>query len=229
MLKGIVPSTNFISPLQSDITNVGYREVIGKVNKVNSDPMTQIKHQLFDVKSKSRLFAFDKHNFTPPKGKTKEGYLHINIKEPQNANKIQNTIYKSLNEKEVSKNIYNTFENFDKVGKVIKKGGKAIAAISVTLDVLELGTTIKNDLNDKDKRLGKKTIKASAGIGVSWAGGIGGAKLGAMGGASIGTLICPGLGTVIGGFIGGIGGGIVGSLSGRALGEFAVDSLYKGE
>ena len=115
------------------------------------------------------------------------------------------------------------------VEKAVKNGGKALAVVGVAMDVFDLGNTIYLDLNDEDKKLGKKTLQTAVGIGGSYAGSFGGAKLGAMGGSAIGTLICPGIGTAVGGFLGGIGGGIAGAFGGRALSEHIVDKTYKGE
>ena len=110
-----------------------------------------------------------------------------------------------------------------------KNGGKALAVVGVALDAYDLGSTIYDDLNDEDKKLGKKTVSTAVGIGGSWAGAFGGAKLGAMGGAAIGSLICLGPGTVIGGFLGGVIGGIAGGWAGRTAGEAIVENVYQGD
>ncbi|MEA4968934.1 MAG: hypothetical protein VB051_00225 [Candidatus Pelethousia sp.] len=129
----------------------------------------------------------------------------------------------------ISNGVFKLAKSGNKITRIAKTGGKALAVAGVVLDAYELGSTIYVDLNDEDKKLGKKTLKTSVGIGGSWVGGLAGAKLGAMGGSAIGTFFCPGLGTAIGGIIGGVGGGITGALGARALGEHIVDKTYKGE
>lgn len=191
--------------------------------------MRGMMHQLYDVLSHQRLLEVDKHGLPNAKGTIIPDTPHLNVGTPKDASNIQRRMSKSINHKPIPEPIYKVFKNFDDAIKVVKTAGKAFAVVDVALDVYELGNTIYLDLNNEDKKLGKKTLQTSVGLAGSYVGGTGGAKLGAMGGAAIGTMICPGLGTVIGGFIGGIGGGILGALGGRALGEHIVDKTYEGE
>lgn len=218
--KGISPIMGFINPLQTQVTNVGRRPVPHKDGTV--------VQQLYDVLSNQRLLELDMHNLPNKKGTIIPDVPHMNVEVSKSASTLQKRVADSLNHKKVPTPVYEAFKNFDNVAKYTKTAGKALAVVGVALDAYELGSTIYLDLNDEDKKLGKKTLQTSVGIGASWAGGVGGAKLGAMGGAAVGTFFCPGLGTVIGGFIGGIGGGIAGALGGRTLSEYIIDKAYTG-
>lgn len=155
---------------------------------------------------------------------------HENAPTPHlNTNHKKYPELKRFDHTELPESVFKLAKSGNDIVELAKIGGKALAFGGTVADVYELGSTIYFDLNDKDKKLGKKTLQTSVGIGGSYAGGYGGAKLGAMGGAALGNLICPGLGFVIGGILGSIGGGILGSLGGRALGEHIVDKTYKGE
>ena len=216
VIRGIVPSTTYVSPLQTGITKVGIR---------NKDQTGNISRMLTDPITNENLFYFDKHGINTRQGKTPD-FKHINIKTRENAPSWQENIAQKLDHTEIPKPVYEAFKDFDQVKNVVKTGGKALAVIGAAMDVYEMGSTIADDLNDEDKKLGKKTVSTAASIGGSWAGGAAGGELGAMGGAAIGTLICPGLGTVIGGFLGGIAGGIAGAISGEKVGEFLADLIY---
>lgn len=201
--------------LHSDLTNVGFRVL----DKMRSDGTP--KRQLYDLNTKKPLLEFDFHGVNTKAGKVT--FPHMNVKVPENANKLQKYAADSLDHKAIPQSVYNSFRDFDKVGNVVKKGGKALAVVGIALDTVDLGATIYNDFQD-DGQLGKKTVKKAANIGGSWAGAAGGAKVGGWAGSAIGTAICPGLGTVIGGFIGGLFGGIAGGLAGGAISDAIVDT-----
>ena len=115
------------------------------------------------------------------------------------------------------------FKNFTKVGKVIRIGGKSLLVAGVLLDTLELGNIVIDDLNDADKKIGKKTGITVAQIGGRWAGATAGAKIGAMAGAGIGTAVAPGIGTAIGGAVLGLAGGTAGAIGGEAFVNWVFD------
>lgn len=85
------------------------------------------------------------------------------------------------------------------------------------------GGVIDQDLNDADKKIGKKTLYETVSIIGSWGGGFAGAKAGAVAGAGIGTAILPGLGTAIGGTIGAVVLGITGSYGGDKIADYVID------
>ncbi len=115
------------------------------------------------------------------------------------------------------------------MSKPVRIGGRVLLVAGVVLDTLELCSAIEADLNDVDKKLGKKTVSTTAQIGGRWAIGWAGAEAGSYGGAALGTMILPGIGTVVGGVIGGVVLGIAGAFAGDALGEWIVDITYVGE
>lgn len=105
-----------------------------------------------------------------------------NIETPPGASALQMKKAAKLDYKEPIKPVYEAFKNFDDVAKYTKTAAKALAVVGIALDAYELSKIIYLDLNDENKKLGKKTLQTSVGIGASWGGGFGGAKLGAMGG-----------------------------------------------
>ena len=237
-VKGTVPSTTVINPLQTDLTGVGYRVLVDSkvipasemknvLKTVANDGSKNIQHQLYKVDTNERLFEIHEHGVNTKAGKIPQ--KHINVDTPKNATSTQKSVAKALNHQKIPTPAYEAFHDFGKVTKVAKNGGKALAVVGVALDAYDLGSTIYDDLNDEDKKLGKKTVSTAVGIGGSWAGAFGGAKLGAMGGAAIGSLICLGPGTVIGGFLGGVIGGIAGGWAGRTAGEAIVENVYQGD
>ena len=221
---GIFPSTNVINPLQAEITNVDYRSFTKGHGKL-PPTVANTKYQLYDKRNGQRLFEIENH---PIKTGT-PAINHINTKPPKDANILQRKLADKIDHKYVSQEFYDTFRNFDEVVDNVKFAGKAIAAAGVILEAVEFADTVYEDLNDKDGKLGKKTVKVSAGITGDWAGGLIGAKIGATGGAAIGSNILMGPGTVIGGFIGGIIGGVAGSIAGRDTMENWVEKHYIGD
>ena len=89
---------------------------------------------------------------------------------------------------------------------------------------MEAGNAIIDDLNDADKKIGKKSGMAVAKIGSRWAGAAIGAKVGAVAGAGIGTALpVPILGTVAGCAVLGLAGGIAGAVGGEEFVNWVFD------
>ena len=219
VIRGIVPSTTYVSPLP-------------KTMKLNNSHGSTFHNMIMDSGKRVNKPDGIRTFHVDVEGKaTNQPFFHLNTTrykdlESGNYNPVQKLTLKKLNHTEIPKPVYEAFKDFDQVKDVVKTGGKALAIIGAAMDVYEMGSTIADDLNDEDKKLGKKTVSTAAGIGGSWAGVAAGGELGAMGGAAIGTLICPGLGTVIGGFLGGIAGGIAGAIGGEKVGEYLANLLY---
>lgn len=87
---------------------------------------------------------------------------------------------------------------------------------------LEAGNAIIDDLNDADKKIGKKSGMAVAKIGSRWAGAAIGAEIGAAAGALIGSAV-PVLGTAAGGAVLGLAGGIAGAIGGEEFVNWVFD------
>ncbi len=213
---GVFPVLKWGDPLQSKFTGI---ETTYKLTK-NGAKFSQFS----PAGSKLPLFRVDLHAY----GKIKE-YYHINVKTLPNASKLQKTVASKLDHFQISKNAYDLLKNFDKVSKFIHVAGKVLLVGGLTLDVLELGLSIYDDLSDPDKKLGKKTISTLAGIGGRWLGSVVGSKLGEFVGSKIGTAIVAGPGTVIGGAIGGMVLGVAGSFGGDAFGRWVIDITYTEE
>jgi len=212
LTKGTVPSLTYISPTQKSITGIGLSKYVPGKRQVIRD---------FRLEGDSSLFYLDRPHLVDGKDLS----YHINQKALPNFNSKQSARANALDEKIISKGVYDTFGDFNKVVKTAKIGGAALTAVGVALDIYDVGTAVYADLNDADKKIGKKTAAAAGGAVLGWAGGALGAKAGAMGGAAIGTAILPGLGTVIGGFVGGLVGGIAGSIAGRGVSNTVVDAI----
>lgn len=133
-----------------------------------------------------------------------------------------NKIYQALNHKPISDVTYSVAKNYQTIGKVAKVGGRALTALAIAGDTIDIYDSYKAD----GGKIGRNTVVTSAEVAGSWTGGIGGSKLGAMGGAAIGTAICPGLGTLVGGVVGGIVGGVGGSFVGKTAGGAVARAAY---
>lgn len=123
----------------------------------------------------------------------------------------------------ISDNIIDLGVSANKVGKVLKVGGKAAAVVGVVLDVADIGTAMY-----EDDGWGENTNVAVGGAAGSWAGAWAGGAVGAKAGVAIGTAIGAMFGGVgaapgaaIGGLVGGLIGSIGGAVGGRWLGEQA--------
>lgn len=123
----------------------------------------------------------------------------------------------------VSDDVFNAAVKANKVGKVLKVGGKAAAVVGVVLDVADIGTAMY-----EDGGWGENTNVAVGGAAGSWAGAWAGGAVGAKAGVAIGTAIGAMFGGVgaapgaaIGGLVGGLIGSIGGAVGGRWLGEQA--------
>lgn len=55
--------------------------------------------------------------------------------------------------------MYKLLSKFDNVSKPIRIGGRVLLVTGVVLDILELFSTIEKDLNDADKKLGRKQFQ----------------------------------------------------------------------
>ena len=219
LLHGSVPTLTWADPLQSSFSSVYSKKI----------PNTNV----------SALWDFSQRSANPNKGivvfRVDEphgsfNYRHINTVEGRsiksgkyNPSEFQRANLNALNHTEISDDAYRVLKDFDGVAKKVRVAGKILLVAGAVLDALELYQTIEGDLHDADRKIGKKTYSAVAGIGGSWGLGALGAKGGAAAGAAIGTAIMPGVGTAIGGAVGGLVLGIAGSYGGDALGRWVVD------
>ena len=219
LLHGSVPTLTWVDPLQSSFSSVYSKKI----------PNTNV----------SALWDFSQRSANPNKGivvfRVDEphgsfNYRHINTVEGRsiksgkyNPSEFQRANLNALNQTEISDDAYRVLKDFDGVAKKVRVAGKILLVAGAALDALELYQTIEGDLHDADRKIGKKTYSAVAGIGGSWGLGALGAKGGAAAGAAIGTAIMPGVGTAIGGAVGGLVLGIAGSYGGDALGRWVVD------
>ncbi len=150
-------------------------------------------------------------------------YNHLNVEYAKPYTKVQNKIMARYNHYPLSDKAYNQLKDLKKFGKKVRVGGRVLVIYGIVLDTLELGQAIDKDLNDADKKLGKKTLSSVAKIGGSWGGAWAGAKIGATAGAFTGPyspIVVPVLSLV---------GGIGGAIGGDAFGEWIVDITYAGE
>ena len=223
--KGLSPSLAVINPMDTykDFFNrtIGQKKSPTFKPVVNRNGVHSIVYRDMPLKDKT-VFRVDR----PHEIDGKAIGTHLNVKAPQESTRLAKHLASKLNDKEISKPLYDAVGDFDKLKKVGKVGGKALAIVGFALDAYDVATAVSADLTDSDEKLGKKTAAAVGGAALSWVGAAAGAKLGAMGGAAIGTLILPGLGTVIGGFIGGLAGGIIGGAAGRGTSDYIVDQIH---
>lgn len=221
LVSGSVPVLTYIDVLQSDLTKVTHEvKMINTSNKKAFHPSKfrnlptnmEYSYLLYPINGKKeRVFMFD----LPHKN---ADYYHINY--PLNKPAF---LKSHLDHKPIPEFVYLKLKNFKEVGKVVHKSGRVLLVAGVLLDTLELGNTILSDLQDADKKIGKKTGIKTVEIGGRWAGAAIGAKAGAMAGASIGTAMAPGIGTAIGGASIGIVGGIIGAAGGEKFVDWIFD------
>lgn len=219
LLHGSVPTLTWVDPLQSSLTGITSAKISGS--------------------GISALWDFSKRSVNQDKGiivfradapHGRFNYPHINTVEGRsiksgkyNPSEFQRANLNAWNHTQISDNAYRVLKDFDGAAKKVRVAGKILLVTGAALDVLELYQTVEGDLHDADRKIGKKTYSAVAGIGGSWGLGVLGAKGGAAAGAAIGTAIMPGVGTAIGGAVGGLVLGIAGSYGGNALGRWVVD------
>ena len=219
---GTVPTLAWIDPLQSDLTGITVgSSKYGKTYYLN-DALMMGSHPYIriDPKPNGTETAW-------PRGvKTNITYPHINFDPRPDSNWLYDQIKSNYNHYRLSDSAYDKLKDLKDAGKKVRVAGKVLLVAGIALDVLELGTTIDADLNDADRKLGKKTLSTAVGIGGSWADAALGAKGGAMLGAVAGTAAFPFFGTAIGGVIGGVFGGIGGGLAGDKLATYIVDITY---
>ena len=219
LLHGSVPTLTWVDPLQSSLTGITSAKISGS----NISALWDFSKRSANQNKGIIVFRVDE-----PHGSF--NYPHINTVEGRsiksgkyNPSEFQRANLNALNHTEISDDAYRVLKDFDGVAKKVRVAGKILLVAGAALDTLELYQTIEGDLHDADRRIGKKTYAAVAGIGGSWGLGALGAKDGAAAGAAIGTAIMPGVGTAIGGAVGGLVLGIAGSYGGDALGRWVVD------
>lgn len=209
---------SYVDILQSDITGITHR-LISKNSLITLKNGKQVNLEYSILMQK--IGGKDRAIFRLDKPHIKDGKMlgyHINYD-----GAASKYIVNSLDHREISEAMYLRFRNFQKIGKVVRIGGKVLLVAGILLDTMELGNTVIDDLNDADKKIGKKTGMAAAEIGSRWAGATIGAKLGAMAGSGIGTAVAPGLGTAIGGAVLGLAGGIAGAVGGEEFANWVFD------
>ena len=216
LMRGTFPTLTWIDPLQSNSTG------IRAATKTTKDGRTFSR--LVADGSNAPLFRADLH---PYKGN--QTYYHVNVDVLPNASLRQRNLAKRLDHAEISKEAYDVLKDFQASAKKVRIAGRVLLVAGSVLDALELCNTIDDDLHDADRKIGKKTYRAAADIGGSWAGSALGAKGGAWAGAAIGTAILPGVGTAVGGIAGGLILGVAGSFAGSSLGKWVVDITEIGE
>ncbi len=216
--RGIVPTLSWIDVLQTNKTGIS-------VGVTRSGQLYGIKNAF--VYKKKPYIRFDpSHNgqigyFRGQKMPI--NYKHVNFEKVNNSNFIYEQIRMRYNHYPLSDEAYNVLKNLDDTGKKVRIGGRVLFVTGIVLDTLELGKSINDDLNDADKKIGKKTLTSVFSIGGSWAGAAIGAKIGASVGAFTGPaapIAIPVLSLV---------GGIAGSFVGDSLGSYVVDITYVGE
>lgn len=218
LVSGSVPVLSYVDILQSDITGITHR-LISKNSLITLKNGKQVNLEYSILMQK--IGGKDRAIFRLDKPHIKDGKMlgyHINYD-----GAASKYIVNSLDHREISEAMYLRFRNFQKIGKVVRIGGKVLLVAGILLDTMELGNTVIDDLNDADKKIGKKTGMAAAEIGSRWAGATIGAKLGAMAGSGIGTAVAPGLGTAIGGAVLGLAGGIAGAVGGEEFANWVFD------
>jgi len=218
--RGLFPILVKVDPLQSSTTGIKSVPINGGVSSL----------QDFSARSNNNGKGIVVFRADTPHPKQGVGY-HVNTVEGKSLKQgkylpsnIQRTNINKWNHTEIPKPVYDVLKDFDGHAKKIRmKSGKVLTVMGPLLAALELGQAIIIDKTDADKKLGKTTASAVAGIGGSWALGSIGAKGGAALGAAIGTAVFPGVGTAIGGTLGGAVFGIAGSYGGSALGKYVID------
>ena len=197
--------------VQNPLSGTGYKVITPS----NASKQTSTVFNMIDTANSSRgvsVFRVDGAH-----GKSNYNHFNTNSKLYQN-----NSIYKGLNHKPISKATYAVAKNSTAISKAVKVGGRAISVVALISDGMDIYDSYKED-GDK---IGKNTVTTTSGAAGSWIGAVGGAKGGAYGGAAIGSMICPGIGTAIGAGIGGIVGGIAGGIAGQYAGEEISGAIY---
>lgn len=214
LVKGPAPVLAWTDFLQSEYThiNLEFKETAsGKFLRLGADGESQ------------KLLRLDKHSYRGKDGIYVKDYYHFNIDTLPDASPRQIKLAKKLDHIEISEEAYNLLKNFDNTAKVVRIAGRTLLVVGIVADTISLGQAINEDLNDADKKIGKRTYTEVARIGGGWAGAIAGAKAGAVIGGMAGSSALPGAGTVIGAAGGALILGIIGGLGGSALAEYIVD------
>lgn len=216
LARGTIPTLRWIDPLQSNSTGIRAAAKTAKDGRSFS--------RLIRDGSNTPLFRADLH---PYKGNS--NYYHVNVDTLPDAPVHQQNLAKRLDHAEISKEAYDVLKDFQTSAKKVRIAGRVLLVAGSVLDVLELCSTIDDDLHDAGRKIEKKTYSSAAEIGGSWAGSALGAKGGAWAGAAIGTAVLPGVGTAVGGIAGGLVLGVAGSFAGSSLGKWVVDMTEIGE
>ena len=144
-------------------------------------------------------------------------FNHVNINYPEPANALQTWVKSRYNHYPLSDNAYKILSDLKGTGKKVRIHGKVLLVAGIALDTLELGLSVADDLNDEDKKLGKRAATTAFSIAGRW----GGAALGAKAGAVVGSFTGPLAPIAIP--VLSLAGGIAGSFGGDALGKWVVD------
>lgn len=223
LAHGSFPSLTIINPLQTDLTGIKIDTILKQKKKTpgliqnlpgSKLPDTYWQTFLFDTNKTGNqsLFYFDAPHLH-------HNYYHWNY-HPDGQTLIPLDDHVAITE-----------DAFLKVGafghgaKVVKIAGRILLVAGAVLDAIEIGTTMYDDLNDADGKLGRSTITTAASIAGEWGGSIAGAKIGAMAGAALGSAILPGPGTLVGGAVIGLAGGIAGSIAGDSFGNWIAEYI----
>ncbi|MCI8705012.1 MAG: hypothetical protein HFE60_12250 [Anaerotignum sp.] len=214
LVKGPAPVLAWTDFLQSEYThiNLEFKETAsGKFLRLGADGESQ------------KLLRLDKHSYRGKDGIYVKDYYHFNIDTLPDASPRQIKLAKKLDHIEISGEAYNLLKNFDNTAKVVRIAGRTLLVVGIVADTISLGQAINEDLNDADKKIGKRTYTEVARIGGGWADAIAGAKAGAVIGGMAASSALPGAGTVIGAAGGALILGIIDGLGGSALAEYIVD------
>jgi len=147
-------------------------------------------------------------------------YNHLNINFPEPHNELQKKMIKYGNHVRLSDKNYAKLSNLKNFGKKVRFKGKVFCVAGAVLDALELGLSVADDLNDDDKKLGKKAATTAFSIGGRCGGAALGAKIGSVAGGFTGPAapaMIPVLALV---------GGIAGSIGGDAFAKWVADITY---
>ena len=143
LARGTIPALRWIDPLQSNSTG------IRTVTKTVRDGRTFSR--LVRDGSNTPLFRADLH---PYKGNS--NYYHVNVDTLPDAPVHQQNLAKRLDHAEISKEAYDVLKDFQTSAKKVRIAGRVLLVAGSVLDVLELCSTIDDDLHDADRKIGKR-------------------------------------------------------------------------
>ena len=143
LARGTIPTLRWIDPLQSNSTG------IRTVTKTVGDGRTFSR--LVRDGSNTPLFRADLH---PYKGNS--NYYHVNVDTLPDAPVHPQNLAKRLDHAEISKEAYDVLKDFQTSAKKVRIAGRVLLVAGSVLDVLELCSTIDDDLHDADRKIGKR-------------------------------------------------------------------------